>query len=546
MKLSFSESVALRPPPKTRISFSDEARCAARKRQRFPWRSLQHTRKQVITSLQHPDLAKSSADAFVTDPSRDLDLCVCHKSADFDSFAAAVGLALLRGPGAKVLLPGGEHPALSRYLSLHRSLFPFIDLKQIDAERVRYIGVVDAHQKKRIGAAADLLLQPGLEVEVFDHHQHGMEDCDIEGASLTFAPVGAVTTLIVERLRVNRVRLSAAEATILAIAIHADTGNLTYENTTPRDVTALAWLLEQGACQRSISTFAREYLSPDQQRLLTACLDSMVIQEVKGTTVASCLLESVDFVSGSGVAQVAMELSNVDAFLLAIATPASRKARRAAAAVAASGLGGGQNAGSSADGSEAMRVSIIGRARSRVEAVDFASLFAPLGGGGHAKAASATVKVESLSGAQECVQKTLSRFCDVLPEPIRVGSFMSKDVVSVLDSDTMQTAQDLLFEWGHTGLAVVTKGNLGKLGRLELAGVISRQDVARAERKGLLDTKVKGWTARQAITVAEDTPLFEAERMLALHKIGRLPVVRDGAVVGIVTRSDVLRQRQMI
>lgn len=486
-----------------------------------------------------PSASDSSSSTQVVQ--RTLDLCCCHKSADFDSFAAAVGLALLKGPDTKVLIPAGEHPALARYLALHRSLFPIIDLQEIDAEQVRYVGVVDCHMKSRLGPAADFLM-PGVAVDVVDHHQHGEENCDIENADVTFVPVGAVTTVIVERLRANRVRLNDAQATIMAIAIHADTGNLTYENTTSRDAAALAWLLEQGACQRSISTFARDYLSPEQQRLLTTAFDSMEIQEVNGLNVASCLVDSIDFISGSAVAQVAMELSNVDAFLFAIMTPASRKGRRAAAAAAVAAETEGKL---SPPVEDAMRVSIIGRARSRVEGVDFASLFASLGGGGHAKAASASVKTASPLEAAECFDAVFNEFLTTLPEPIRVGSFMSKQVACIFDDDTMEAARTALFERGHTGLAVVTK-SAGDPESRELQGVISRQDVATAERKGLLATKVKGWIARKVIAVSEDTTLFEVERMLAEHKIGRLPVVRDGAVVGIVTRSDVLRQRRWL
>ncbi|HUW39380.1 MAG TPA: CBS domain-containing protein [Rectinemataceae bacterium] len=46
---------------------------------------------------------------------------------------------------------------------------------------------------------------------------------------------------------------------------------------------------------------------------------------------------------------------------------------------------------------------------------------------------------------------------------------------------------------------------------------------------------------RDVVTVAEDTPLEEAARIMADRKIGGLPVVRGSSLVGIITETDVFR-----
>jgi acetoin utilization protein AcuB len=46
---------------------------------------------------------------------------------------------------------------------------------------------------------------------------------------------------------------------------------------------------------------------------------------------------------------------------------------------------------------------------------------------------------------------------------------------------------------------------------------------------------------RKVFTIAEDTPLEEAARIMADHKIGGLPIVRDGEVVGIITETDLFK-----
>lgn len=478
-------------------------------------------------------------------PARSMDLCICHATADFDTLAAAVGLAKLRGPASRVVIPAGEHEAVQRYLSLHRGLFPLIDVKAVDPERIRWVGVVDTHTRKRLGPAA-AFVDAADEVEVVDHHFSAKQDCDIDGV-LSCEDVGAVSTAIVERImkREGDLTISPAEATLFAIAIHTDTGNLTYENTTPRDAAALAWCLSQGACQRSIAQFARHYLSPIQQRLLSLALDAMIIESVDGLTVASVVMESDAFVKGmAGVTQAAMELSNVDVLVLAMMCPASRKVRRAAEKCRKTGAAATVATNDADEDVDIERqVSLIGRARSRVEGVNFNSAFSPLNGGGHAKAGSASFKVQDPFEVEPIISKVMQTIKDQLPDPPLVVDFMSRDVASVSLNDTMASARDALFELGHTGLAVVVKSDNGEE---QLAGVVSRQDVALAERRGKLHTPVKGWIARRPICASEDTPLHEAEAMLADNKIGRLPVVRDGKVVGIVTRSDILVQRRLL
>jgi acetoin utilization protein AcuB len=46
---------------------------------------------------------------------------------------------------------------------------------------------------------------------------------------------------------------------------------------------------------------------------------------------------------------------------------------------------------------------------------------------------------------------------------------------------------------------------------------------------------------KHVITVVEDTPVEEAARIMTDHKIGSLPVVRDGQLVGIITETDLFK-----
>jgi len=76
----------------------------------------------------------------------------------------------------------------------------------------------------------------------------------------------------------------------------------------------------------------------------------------------------------------------------------------------------------------------------------------------------------------------------------------------------------------------------------QLAGVISRRDIDIALHHGFSHAPVKGYMTTNLRTITPDTLLPEIEDLMVTYDIGRLPVLDEGNLVGIVTRTDVLRQ----
>ena len=68
-------------------------------------------------------------------------------------------------------------------------------------------------------------------------------------------------------------------------------------------------------------------------------------------------------------------------------------------------------------------------------------------------------------------------------------------------------------------------------------------DLAPAFVEGIREQqrKVKSVMSPGAMTVTEETPAREVARLMYAKNIKRVPVVRDGKLVGIVARSDLVR-----
>ncbi len=129
-------------------------------------------------------------------------------------------------------------------------------------------------------------------------------------------------------------------------------------------------------------------------------------------------------------------------------------------------------------------------------------------------------------------------------EQLSVRDVMTAEVTTLKRNEKLTLADDLMHLGRIRHLPV-----LDDYGQ-QLVGIVSQRDLFRsalakalgygesAQRK-LLDTfSVKEVMITDVITTTPDTPLIEAARVLMEHKIGCLPVVENGRLVGIVTEGD--------
>jgi CBS domain-containing membrane protein len=128
-------------------------------------------------------------------------------------------------------------------------------------------------------------------------------------------------------------------------------------------------------------------------------------------------------------------------------------------------------------------------------------------------------------------------------EKLRVRDVMTPDVTTLQRNDNLTLAEDVMQLGRIRHLPVLEDDG-------ELVGIVSQRDLfrgalsqalgfgAHAQRK-LLDTLVvKDVMSTEVITTTPDTPLVEAARVLTERKIGCLPVIEAGRLVGIITEGD--------
>jgi CBS domain-containing protein len=138
---------------------------------------------------------------------------------------------------------------------------------------------------------------------------------------------------------------------------------------------------------------------------------------------------------------------------------------------------------------------------------------------------------------------------------------MTKDVITVRPSEKVENVAQMLVENRISGIPVVDEN-------YHVLGIVSEKDLMiRAsefkvpfyltlfdsiiflENPIRFNNNLKKYTALQVkdamttkvIVVEEDTPVSEVVEIMQRHEINRVPVVRHGKLIGIITRNDILK-----
>ena len=312
-----------------------------------------------------------------------MEVITTHTNADFDAMASMLAAKKLY-PDAVVAFSGSQEQGLRDFFVQSTFYaFDFAKIKDVDFDQVTRLILVDIRDPNRIGPFNKLLDAQSLEIHVYDHHP--LTDGDIRGEIEHIHEVGATVTIFVEILKERGIFITPDEATIMMLGIYEDTGSLTFASTTTRDYQAAAYLLESGANLNIVSDMLTRELTVEQVELLGEMIQNREVHNFNGIDVTVITVTNETYVGDVAVlVHKIIDMENLDTlFVLAL-------------------LGD--------------RTYLV--ARSRIDEVDAGEVALAFGGGGHATAASASIKGMTLVEAQEKLMDVL----DEVIRPIRTAS----------------------------------------------------------------------------------------------------------------------------
>lgn len=429
-------------------------------------------------------------------------LITCHSNADFDALAAMCAAALIYGP-CDVLFPGTQEANLQTFyqeLKERPGAAPgctFLDDRVPDFSKYGRLVAVDTRRRSRLRHVWPLLDNPGTRIEVWDHHPETSDDVHAHDCHAEIC--GAVTTLLIEEIQKRNITVTKETATVLGLGIYSDTGSFSFSSVTQRDFAAAGWLLGRGMDINIISEKTAFSMTKEHIRALNALLESAQTYHINGADVvlAEATLDSYldDF---AFLAHKMMKMEKFD-ILFAI-------------------------------GRMDDRIQIV--ARSRSHAVNVGAVCSAFGGGGHAYAASASVRDKTLSEVRDGILTQLY----LQEEGEKTArDYMSQPAIGIEEGHTIAEADELMLHFGLKTMPV-----FAPLTR-RCTGLIDSQITQKAISHGLAGAPLTDYMRRNLKTLPVTATLRDITTVIVGARQRLVPIVSDGgSVVGVVSRTDLI------
>lgn len=419
-------------------------------------------------------------------------IILTHPNADFDA-AAAVLAAHKLNPDAIPVLPDRQNRNVANFLMLYRSGLPFIFERDLPHEPITKVILVDT---QRLPAIKNLPSQVPL--EIIDHHQPFTRDDLKPHETFESEELGAVTTLLVERIQKRNIALTPIEATLLTLGIYEDTGSLSYGTTTSRDIRAAAWLIEQNAVLDTVRRFLFPQLNDEQQALYESLIPAAESRVIQGQTV---------ILSTATVDEYIAEISSVVHRLRDVLDPAVLFVL------------------------VQMPDNLLLVCRSTGDALDVGEIARLYGGGGHERAAAATIYDRKIREIVPDLWKHVQR----LTRPMtRVRDLMSLGVQTVTTDQKASDVVQQVRRIGHEGYPVLKDG--------QVIGLLTRRELDRTLEHHLGNMTVGEIMTAGNVSLRPDDSVHKLEQTMVESGWGQIPVLDDqDQVMGIVTRTDLIQ-----
>ncbi|MBR0318222.1 MAG: CBS domain-containing protein [Spirochaetia bacterium] len=426
-----------------------------------------------------------------------MNIIVGHTNTDLDCLASMLAAKQLY-PDYEIVLSDILNPLTSNVVSYYITRLSFLHTTDLKDKSVDNMIVVDTRSSNRIKEYMSVIGHVNGKITVFDHHP--TDGFDIPGAEINFVKNGANSSTMVLKIMERNIKLDEALATIILTGIYADTLNFTIDAITEDDFKAASYLISQGASMKLARFFLQPLKNDYQISYFHTMLNRLDFHNLKGHEVCISYVELPKRVNGlAAVVEQVFAVEKSDAiFAMFYCT---------------------------SDDS----TSII--ARSRKKAVPVNRILAAWGGGGHEKAASATIKKTGSMNVPLMLKEELQK----LPPDRTAESIMTTPVKTIPLDSTNAQAKEYLEAIGHTAAPVVDSEG-------KMVGMMGNKNVRNAEKANCLNTPIRTYMNSKVVSINARSTMRDIEKVFLENKYNHMPVIDDNSMlVGILTRKDFLK-----
>ncbi|MCP3872528.1 MAG: CBS domain-containing protein [Desulfobacteraceae bacterium] len=419
-----------------------------------------------------------------------------HINADFDAIASMLAAQKLY-PGSIIIFPGSQEKNLRDFfISSTSYLFNMAEPGTIDFSQTSTLVLVDTRQKNRLTQVSDLLKKKDLKIDIYDHHPPMKGD--VKGSFEITKQTGATTTILSSILQEKKIIPSPEEATIMALGIYEDTGLFTYSSTTKDDLEQAAFLLSCGASLNTIVSFVVKEIKSEQVTWLNELLNEITIHKINGIDIHVSVISSSQYITDlATIVQKVVRMENLDIFFAIV-------------------LMGN-------------KINII--ARNSIPEVDVGKILSGFGGGGHSYAASAKVDNQTLAQVEMMLIERLQKEV----KSIQIAkNLMSSPAITVEPDITCKKASAVMTRYNINTLLVVDKK------KNDYQGYITRQIIEKTLYHKLSDLPVTEYMNSETNFISLNAEVSQIETIIIEGKQRILPVIDNGWIKGVITRTDLL------
>lgn len=425
-----------------------------------------------------------------------MEIITCHIYADLDALSSMVLIKKLY-PDGILVFPGHIGKSVKAFVNLYQNFLHVKKIKDIQMDKVTKLIVVDTSKKNRIGLFEQLLDREDVEVVIYDHHK--ISENDIKNRRIIRKNYGSNTTNILEVLLENdpNIQFDEIEATLGLMGIYEDTGNFSFDSTTPKDLQMASYLLEKKGDLSKVNEYVQKGLEKEQLEIFIELIENSEFIEIDGEIAQLTYYKSDDFIFGMD------ELINKIQYLgkssLCIILCGNDK-----------------------------RISLVGRSSNKI---NVAEILKEYNVGGHEYAVSGVVRNQKIQKLYKDIRKRVERVIKPSKKSIDI---MNTPVKTILKDTKIKLAYKIMYRMGYGGLPIVDEG--------KIIGIITRNSVDKALNHGFSNAPVSAYMTSEVVTADINISVEELKALVVEKGIGRVPIVdEEGKILGIVTRTDILK-----